>query len=243
MMLAAICVTAQEQDKKFKVQVFCPQPELLYKQSGDFPFAYYWRRDYIDIRKFEKIQIKPVADNFWFDGQDRNNGQLKNDLNRLSETFVGEIKKAIDAEGKMIELKVTDEVDAKTMILEVAMVPVMPLDYYLRMLSYYGSKKYTGINLPYGMLCMNMVVIEAVVRNGENGEPVAQMASLCGTAKDVKTLTENDWIQAVNPLLADWSMKFVSTIKAELNRGKDGTYLSISGKITTPAAPEKDQKK
>lgn len=234
-----ICGHAMSGDTAFPVQLFCPQPELLYRQTGEFPFAYFWRKDFIDIRRFEKILMKPVIDKFGFSEKERNSPPLQNELKQLSDMFIQEFGKAVEAEGKRVELKLTDEVDDKTMVMEVALVAVIPPDGFRRLMSYQAVRPSGRDGLIFGMLCRNLVVIEAVVRSGEDGELVAQLASLCGEAGDAAKLDPKAWPEAVRKLLADWNLKFVSTIKAELNRSKDGSYLSISGKIQPPADKEK----
>lgn len=230
----AICGRAAEQETKSTVQLFCPQPELLYKQGGSFPFAYFWRKDFIDIRKYEKIKIEPVADKFWLDENGKNNPHLQEALTQLSDMFVQEIRRAVGIEGRRIELTLTDKADEKTMILETALVPVMPLNNFRRYLSYRSDAGFSDADMLYGMLCWNLVAIEAVVKSGDNGEVIAQLSGLCGEAKNVTPNDSKAWPDAARKLLADWSLRFVSTIKAELNRAKDGRYLSISSKIIPP---------
>ncbi len=231
---AAVCGRAAEQETKLTVPFFCPQPELLYKQGGSFPFAYFWRKDYIDMRKYEKIKIEPVVTKFWLDKDGKSSPQLQEALTQLSDMFVGEIRRVVEIEGRRIELSLTDKADGKTMILETALVPVMPLNNFRRFLNYRSEAAFTDAEMIYGMLCRDLVVIEAVVKSGDNGEVIAQLAGLCGEAKNISYTEGKAWTGDARKLLADWSLNFISTVKAELNRAKDGRYLSISGKIIPP---------
>ncbi len=237
-LLAGVAVFAHDDDK-FPIQVFCPKPEMLYKQNSDFPFAFYWRKDYIDIRKFDKIVVKPMVTKFWKDNEDSK--KLQAELKFMADMLNAEIVRAINAEGQRIELKITAKPDAKTMILEVAVVPLMKLEYFRRYINYRSGASYSGEYLPFGMVCMNMAAIEAVVRSGEDDSLVAQIAGICDIPEKTDPMNEAQWRAITAQIFRNWSKNFVATIKAELNRDKDGKYLSISGKIPT-VAPAKEQK-
>lgn len=246
-LLTGLTVFAGGKDKdkdkdKFPIQVFCPKPDMLYKQDGDFPFAFYWRRDYIDIRKFDKIVVKPMESKFW--DVDDDNKKQEEEVKLMADMLNAEIVRAINAEGQHIELKTTAKPDAKTMILEVAVVPLMKLEYFRRYINYRSGASYSGDNLPFGMICLKLAAIEAVVKCGDDGSLVAQIAGICKVPEDVEYMNETKWRNITSRMFRDWSKNFVATIKAELNRDKDGKYLSISGKIPVVAPPvAKEQKK
>ncbi|GEM_PF-5821335 len=227
----------------FSIQLFCPQPELLYKQDGKFPFAYFWRKDFIDIRRFEKVLLKPLnVEKFDFREEDKINPAFQEELAQLSGMLAQEFGRAVDIEGKRMELKSTGQADDKTMIVEVALVPLVPLDSYRRLASYHGGKPGTS-EMVSDMLNRNLLAIEVVVRSGEDGELVAQMAALCGDPKESDAAEKKPWTVIARKQLADWSLKFVSTIKAELNRDKNGRYQLISGKIQPSPESAKDKEK
>lgn len=213
-------------------QVFCPKPELLYRQHLDFPFAYFWRREYIDIHKFNKIILKPCSI-FWLSELDTkkiNPAQMetwKKETAEFEQCFKDVFTSCLRTRGRFINLHQTEEIDDNTLVLEVAFVPLMNLDSFYRYLRYERITAASGKLLPYGLLGAGFLSLEAVVKNAK-GELIAQMSGRLPVAKNFSVENENSWPVVAQKSIAHWNRNFISIIKAELNRRKDGTYIAIS---------------
>lgn len=236
-MLSAITTVVDAQDRKSQLSntlSFCPEPQLLYKQESDFPFTYFWRRDYIDIRKFTKILIKSPT-NQWLSGIDRNKIDKKQlqiwetEMSAFNDQFLTTFAAQIRSVGRFIELRQTDKPDAKTMVLEIAFIPLMNLDSFGRYLDYSSSVILTGNNLPYGLIGAGFLSIEAVVKDHQ-GKLIAQLGSHLPTMEKFNANIEKSWIDNADVAIKKWNSDFIAIIKAELNRSKEGIYISISGK-------------
>lgn len=222
------------EEQSTKMLSFCPEPQLLYKQEADFPFAYFWRRDYIDIRKFDKILIKPPINQLSakFDPKKINKEQLeilKTEITALNEQFLTTFAAQIRSIGRFIELRQTEKPDAKTMILEVAFIPLMDLDSFYSYLNYKSTKTLTVNHLPHGLISAGFFSIEAVVKDHQ-GELIAQLGSILPAAAKFNVNDKKTWTDSADAAIKKWNKDFIAIIKAELNRNKDGIYISISGK-------------
>ena len=247
LLVAGMTAAAQNQTqsvpKPVNLQVFCPSPELLYKQTGEFPFAYFWRRDYIDMRKFETIVLKPPVSQFWFNDNDSkriSKEQLtdwQTGVNSLNERFDAAFTATFRSGGRFIELRRTDKAGEFSIVLEVALIPLMPLESFCRYVSF-GDVD-AGGNLVDAMAAAGFLSVEAVVRNAQ-GELVAQLCSRLPAYSKFSITNAKTWREGADAAIQQWNNDFISVIKTELNRAKDGTYIAISGKpvvvpATTPA--------
>jgi len=184
--------------KPAEVSPFLQHPELLVAQKPAFPFHYFYLKK--NAGTYKNIYIAPVNTEYlrknenWAALDEALAKQIGSDIQKLADFM----QKVYAEEFSRIEgdnqLKVVDSPDdEKTLVLESAIVAIVPTKAELVVLGTAGNLFLPGIGVLTGHLAAGSVTIECMIKDAKTGEIIAMYANTEQDQKAVLNIAGMTW--------------------------------------------------
>jgi Protein of unknown function (DUF3313) len=189
-------------------------PTLL-KPDPTVPFDKFWRKPGLDWYYFDKIYVAEVNTSYmlkttdWQQGERK--GQIEKDIHKLAGFMHGSIIKAFRDDPKhRFQIVDSPNHDPHCLVLEVALIEVVPSKVLLNTLEYAPFFVGTGITVVRTIANdKSTAAFEARGRDAATGQIVV-LAADCESQQfavvDVRSLT---WYSDIDGIIDDWSKQFV----------------------------------
>ena len=178
---------------------------------ADLPFHRAWVDPAVDWQRYRRIQIAPVNTGHllqmeWAQQVDRQE-KIREDAEKLAgyaqETFVQTFRKDPNH-----RFEVVDRPDAETVVLELALVEIIPSKVGLNTLCY-APFVGTAVRIFRGMKHRSTVAFEARMRDGATGQVIAQFADREAEKAAVINVKDVTWYGHAESIIAEWAQQFV----------------------------------
>lgn len=201
---------------------FLEHSELMKEDRTRAPFNKVWRKNKFSDqdKSFEKILIRPVdtthmlamawTDELSLEGKE----QASQDAEYIAKYLREEFKKTINAD-EDCPLKVTDRVEAKTIVLEMALVELVPTKAWLNIAGNVTGSFVPGASLIAGLGLSGSIAIEGRLKDGETGEVVAMFKDHEKDQSSPLGIQDFTWYQHSKDAIDDWADQFVKLINTD----------------------------
>ncbi len=201
---------------------FLAEPTKLKEDRERFPFNKVWLKDYSEklYHQYSEILIAPVdtthlskmrwMDTLSLDGQ----AQVKTDALKIAEYMRAAFAKQI-REDKKARFSIVDVAGPETLVLEMAIVQLVPTKAWLNVAGNVASFFLPGSAVAAGLASSGSVAFEGRIRDGESGEIIAMF-------KDHETdqfspigIQDFTWYYHAEDSIDDWAEQFVEIFDTE----------------------------
>ncbi len=184
---------------------------------ADLPFQKVWIDPAVDWRKYRRIQIAPVNTGYlpemeWAKRVDQRE-KLREDAGKLAGYAQGAFQRAF-REDPAHRFEVADQPDAETVVLELALVEIIPSKLAINTLCY-APFVGTAVRVFRGVKHRSTVAFEARVRDGATGEVIAQFADREAEKAAIINVKDATWYGHAESILAEWAQQFVRVLSRE----------------------------
>ena len=184
-------------------------PRAPVVKRADLPFDKVWVRPGTNFQQYDKIFIAPVDTRYlmqqtWWK-QMSNNRTIKEDAQGLANYFYHSLQGAFGRDPNNRLRLVRNARRAGTLVLEVAVVEVTPTKAAINLASYAASFAGAAIRTQTN----GTVAFEARVRNGANGQILAQFADRESGQASLVNLKNFSWYGHATDIINMWSWQMV----------------------------------
>ncbi|MGN0833195.1 MAG: DUF3313 family protein [Kiritimatiellia bacterium] len=178
---------------------FLPNHRLLVRQPDSFPFHYFYLQK--NLPAYANIYIAPVdvrhlRESDGWAGFDRMlSGRLEGDIEELSRFMRQAYRQAFQQARVRPKLRVVNRRDLpRTLILEAALVALVPSKAELNALGLAGSFVIPGIGLVTSFMSSGSVTVECRIRDGRTGRILAMYANTETDPKALLSISGYTWL-------------------------------------------------
>ncbi len=204
---------------------FLPHAEWLTEQRDRFPFHKVWRKPGGDRNRFTELLVRPVNTQFlfempWIQQAGGSGINFAKDIQRVAVFCTNKLKEAFNNDPNH-RLKVVQSISPKTVVLEMAIVEILPTkDIYEKLgLSSLGT----------GTIGQGSIAFEARVRDGKTNEILAMMADRELGKTNTATPGGITWYSHTDSVIEEWARQFVELMNTPLDHQvKDSAPFQLS---------------
>ena len=198
---------------------FLPHPERLEEHRERFPFNKVWLKDYSEqyYERYTKILIAPVdtrhihahdwADELSLEGKQEFQRDIKHIANYMQEKFIQSLK-----EDENPRYVLANSSDHKTMILELALVELIPTKAWLNVSGQVVSFFVPGASFVAGQAATGSVAIEGRIRDGATNEIIAMFKDRESDQLAPIGIQDYTWYKHAEDEIDDWAAQFVEVL-------------------------------
>ncbi len=183
---------------------FVPNPELM-KKDSKLPFDAAWYKQGEDLRTYKKIYVAPVDTTHllkmsWWEKFNAANEFIKpqDEVNLLAKYFQEQTINAFKKEEKH-GYQVVDQPDEQTLIIELALVEVIPVKIFLNTIGY----------IAVGALDTGETAIEGRFRDGGSKEIIFRFKDQRMGKMDIVSIADLEWYAHSKHTLEEWASDLV----------------------------------
>lgn len=199
---------------------FLPEPErMVTLERDEHPFHRVWVSPLHDRARYTKILIAPVStdhvleNSFWDKTSTATFFGLDDDVKELALRLHDDVARAF-REDPHARFAVVDEADAETLILELALVEVVPNKSFIALGALAAMAAPPAISVPLGTFASRTehgyVAMEGRVRDGASGEIVAMFADRETAKTRVLDLQSVLWYGHAYEIFDEWAEQLVA---------------------------------
>jgi hypothetical protein len=176
---------------------FVPQPELLHPDKN-LPFDAVWLQEGVDLNSYKKVYVAPIDTTHllkleWWDKVNMAPGDQKQQADELAGFFRDAVTKAFQsADGKRFE--VVDAPQADALLVELAIVEVVPTKVWLNALAYVVA----------GALSQGTTAFEGRFRDGKTQRVVAEFKDREFGQFDLVSVNDLTWYRHSKHTIRTW---------------------------------------
>lgn len=179
-------------------------------KPGDLPFQKAWVDPAVDWQRYRKIQVAPVDTTHllgmeWAKQVDKKE-KVREDAARIALYAQETFRRAFREEAEH-RFEVVDLADAETVVLEFALVEIIPSKIGLNTLCY-APFVGTAVRIFRGMKHRSTVAFEARVRDGATGAVIAQFADREAEKAALINVKDVTWYGHAESIVAEWARQF-----------------------------------
>lgn len=178
---------------------FLPNHRLLARQPDSFPFHYFYLKKNLPV--YENIHIAPVniqhlrESNGWARFDRLLSGRLEGDIEELSRFMRRAYIQAFQKADVRPKLRVVNRRDLpRTLVLETALVGLVPSKAELNALGLAGSFIIPGIGLVTSFMSSGSITVECRIRDGRTGQVLAMYANTETDPKALLSISGYTWL-------------------------------------------------
>ncbi len=165
---------------------FLEHPEVL-KEDEKLPFDAVWFKEGVDLRKYKKVYVAPVDTSHllqldWWDKANIAPGDQDSQAKELGEVFRNEVKQQFTDDDQN-HYTLVDAPDDDTLIVELAIVEVVPTKVWLNAIGY----------ALLGALDQGMTAFEGRFKDGKTKEVIAEFKDRESGQFDIVSLADFQW--------------------------------------------------
>jgi hypothetical protein len=208
---------------------FLREPERMVETDrAQHPFQRVWVSPGHDRERYDKIVIAPVdiefmLENSWWDNfSTATIFGLDGDVVRLASRFQMSVERAFrdDPNERFV---VTENVDARTLILELALIEVVPNKSFIALGAIASMAATPVVSVPIGAVASRTehgyVAIEGRVRDGSTGDVVAMFADRESAKMRVLDLQSLMWYGHAYEIFDEWAEQLVAVANRPTDPG------------------------
>ncbi len=182
---------------------FLQAPEVLTPQEG-IPFNAAWFKPGVDLRRYSKVYISPVNTDYllqmdWWAKASFSGHCQKDEAEKLGQFFRERVQHEF---GKLESPRVVDVPDAETLIINLALVEVVPTKTWLNVIGYVAA-----IPPSHGV-----TAFEAELRDGGTGEILAQFKDRQFGQAALVNIADLTWYGHSKNIVEGWANQIVKVI-------------------------------
>lgn len=184
----------------------------------DLPFHSAWIKEGVELSKYEKVYIAPVNTTYilfdekdWWKYAGKSYSDLKKDVEKIGiymrEAFINAYKDDPDKRFKVVNVP-----DAKTFIVELAIIELSPNKPYLKLARFapFGGGAAASIA---NETTLSTVAFESRIRDNQTGKVIAMFADREQEKKYLLTTKNWTWYAHAEEIMRDWAKQFVELSK------------------------------
>ncbi len=190
------------------------------EKREDLPFHSAWVQEDFDMGQYENIYIAPVNTSYifldesnWWQNSFKSYTDLKKDVDDIA-TFTRETFVKAFEEDPNKRFKVVDQPDAKTLVLELAIIELTPNKPYLKIARFAPFGAGAAITL-LNQTNLSTVAFESRIRDGQSGTIIAMFADREQEKKYLLTTKNLTWYSHAHEVIQDWANQFVAIANRE----------------------------
>jgi hypothetical protein len=189
---------------------FIKNPELL-KKDPSMPFDDIWIKAGTDLRLYKKVYVAPVDATHllkmsWWDKFDLSQASAGTSSQAEAKYLTGWFRDKVVAAfkgDKAYGYQIVDSPDKETLIVELAIVEVVPTKVWLNSMSYAIA----------GAIDTGATAIEGRFRDGGNQEPIFSFKDKRAGPYSLVSIADLTWYMHAKDTLSDWADLFVEVCK------------------------------
>ncbi len=177
---------------------FIDNPSQL-KVNAKLPFDAVWFQDGVDLRRYSKVYVAPIDTSHllkldWWDRANFAPGTEQSQADNLAKYFQDHVIQSFKTDSKKA-YTVVDAPDAETLLVELAIVEVIPTKEWLNVIGY----------LAVGALSSGTTAFEGRLRDGKTKQLVAQFKDQENGQFDLVSISDLTWFRHSEHTIRMWS--------------------------------------